>query len=214
MTNKREIQVQGAEYAPRLREVTEGGESRTIEGYAIVFGRESVLLNDYWENYREIIDREAVTQELLDNSDIKMTLWHNRERLLARRDKGQGSLEVGIDEKGVWYRFDAPRTPDGDTALELVKRGDLAGSSFIYVANEKEGVSYSKSEDGQVLRRVRQIVRLFDMTIASDPAYTDTTVNAREVSKAWEKPAEPQPREAYKAQVKELNELLKYIDND
>lgn len=208
---QREIQVRGAEYAPRLREATEGGTSRTIEGYAIVFERASVLLSDYWDNYREIIDREAVTQELLDTSDIKMTLWHNRERLLARRDHGKGSLEVGIDEHGVWYRFDAPHTPDGDTALELVKRGDLAGSSFIYTANEREGVSYSKSDDGQVLRRVRQIVRLHDMTIASDPAYKDTTVNAREVSKAWEKHVEPQPKGINKAQQGALKRTINNI---
>lgn len=99
MEKRREIRTVGAEYAPRLREVGEG-QSRTIEGYAIVFERSSELLNDYWDNYREIIHSGAVTQELLDASDIKMTLWHNRERLLARRNKGQGSLEVGIDEKG------------------------------------------------------------------------------------------------------------------
>ena len=82
MQNQREIRTIGAEYAPRLREVGEGAApSRTIEGYAIVFGRESELLSDYWDNYREIIENGAVTQELLDSSDIKMTIWHNRERL-------------------------------------------------------------------------------------------------------------------------------------
>ena len=47
----------GGLYQPRLRETTEGqAQSRTIEGYAIVFGQESRLLSDYWENYREIIE--------------------------------------------------------------------------------------------------------------------------------------------------------------
>lgn len=209
MDNKREIRVLGREFAPRLREVEGAEASRTIEGYAIVFDRESVLLNDYWQNYREIIQREAVTQELLDTSDIKMTLWHNRERLLARRDKGQGSLEVGIDDKGVWYRFDAPRTVDGDTALELVKRGDLAGSSFIYTTNESEDVRYDKLDDGTVVRHVLKIGRIYDMTIASDPAYTDTTVNAREVSAAWESPA--LDNGGYKTQIRELENLIDQI---
>lgn len=180
MENKREIRIIGAEYAPRIREASED-ESRTIEGYAIVFDRSSVLLNDYWKNYTEIIHREAVSQQLLDESDIKMTLWHNRERLLARRDKGQGSLEVGIDEKGVWYRFEAPHTPDGDTALELVKRGDLTGSSFTYTTNKAEDVRYDKLDDGSVVRHVMRIGHIYDITIASDPAYTDTSVNAREM---------------------------------
>lgn len=211
MANQREIQVRGTEYAPRLREVAEGGESRTIEGYAIVFGRESELLNDYWKDYREIIMRGAVTQEILDASDIKMTLWHNRERLLARRDHGKGSLEVGIDDNGVWYRFDAPNTPDGNTALELVKRGDLAGSSFIYTTDEAEDVVYDKLDDGTVIRTVLKIGRVYDMTIASDPAYKDTTVNAREVSKAWEKPAEPQQSGVDRVQQRKLKRLIKTI---
>ena len=127
---RREIRVLGADYMPRIREAAEGGASRMIEGYAVVFGRESVLLCDYWDEYREIIEPGAIDMALLDSSDIKMTLWHNRERLLARRNNGAGTLEVGIDTTGVWYRFEAPATPDGETALELVRRGDLAGSSY------------------------------------------------------------------------------------
>ena len=204
----REIRTFGEDYAPRLREVSEGRESRTIEGYAIVFGRESVLLNDFWDEYREIIEREAVTQELLDNSDIKMTLWHNREKLLARRNKGNGTLEVGIDDKGVWYRFDAPNTPDGNTALELVKRGDLAGSSFIYATNEADSVRYDKLEDGTVVRHVLEISRIYDMTIASDPAYEDTTVNAREVDMSFKPQQTSQPQDdAWKREVAKLRNL-------
>lgn len=204
----REIRTFGEDYAPRLREVGEGQESRTIEGYAIVFGRESILLNDFWDNYKEIIEREAVTQELLDNSDIKMTLWHNREKLLARRNKGNGTLEVGIDDKGVWYRFDAPNTPDGNTALELVRRGDLAGSSFIYTTNEADSVRYDKLEDGTVVRHVLSISRIYDMTIASDPAYEDTTVNAREVEESFRPHIQPQRKgDAWKREVAKLRKL-------
>ena len=208
MVQTREIRTFGEDYAPRLREVGEGQESRTIEGYAIVFGRESVLLNDFWDNYKEIIEREAVTQELLDNSDIKMTLWHNREKLLARRNKGNGTLEVGIDDKGVWYRFDAPNTPDGNTALELVKRGDLAGSSFIYTTNEADSVRYDQLEDGTVVRHVLEISRIYDMTIASDPAYEDTTVNAREVDRSFKPQQSSQPQDdAWKREVAKLRKL-------
>lgn len=211
MQNHREIRTIGAEYAPRLREAGEGAApSRTIEGYAIVFGRESELLSDYWDNYREIIEYGAVTQELLDSSDIKMTIWHNRERLLARRNKGVGSLEVGIDSTGVWYRFEAPHTPDGETALELVKRGDLAGSSFIYSTKESENVRYDKLDDGTIVRHVIKIGHIYDMTIASDPAYKDTTVNAREVLAQFEPTPAPKPTPAKpnKAITQRINKIL------
>lgn len=74
MMQTREIRTIGADYAPRIRENGEGAESRTIFGYSIVFERESELLCDYWEDYREIIERGAVDQALLDANDIKMTL--------------------------------------------------------------------------------------------------------------------------------------------
>ena len=210
MQNQREIRTIGAEYAPRLREVGEGiAPSRTIEGYAIVFGRESVLLHDSIKPYREIIEPGAITMDLLNRSDIKMTLWHNRERLLARRNNGEGTLDVGIDEKGVWYRFDAPHTPDGDTALELVRRGDLSGSSFIY-ASRRENVRYEKREDGRIIRHVNKIDFICDMTIASDEAYKDTTVNAREVLAQFEPTPAPKPTPAKpnKAITQRINKIL------
>lgn len=172
----------GGQYQPRLREAEEGHPpSRTIEGYAIVFGVESQLLADYWERYREIIEPGAVTVEDLKGFDIKMTMYHNREKILARSNKGEGTLNLSIDKVGVKYSFEAPNTPDGDTALELVKRGDLSGSSFMYWTDEANNVSYEKTDDGVLLRHVKKISQIYDMTIAADPAYTQTNVTAREV---------------------------------
>lgn len=211
MLKQREIRTIGADYAPRLREAGEAQQSRTIEGYAIVFGRESVLLHDAITAYREIIEHGAITMDLLNRSDIKMTLWHNRERLLARRNNGVGTLEVGIDEKGVWYRFDAPHTPDGETALELVRRGDLSGSSFLY-ASKREHVRYEKREDGSIVRHVNQIDFICDMTIASDEAYKDTTVNAREVLSQFEAPTPPDTS-AWRKDVERMKREINTLTN-
>ena len=165
---------------PRLREAPGGGESRTIEGYAVVFGVESVLLVDWADAYREIIEPGAVTDEDLRLWDVKMLLWHNRQRLLARWNRGEGTLSLSVDATGVRYSFEAPRTPDGETALELVRRGDLAGSSFAYWTDEASAVSYEKRPDGTLLRRVRHIGAMYDTSIVSDPAYQQTSVTARE----------------------------------
>lgn len=82
---KRESRFFTGQGQPRLREIGGAAESsRIIEGYAIVFGVQSRLLADWGDVYREIIEPGAVTQEDLDRFDIKMTIWHNRERLLAR----------------------------------------------------------------------------------------------------------------------------------
>ena len=181
----------GGKCKPMIREaVEEGKESRTISGYAIVFGVESRILADYWDNYREIIEPGAITEERLKDMDIKMTMYHNREKILARSNKGEGTLKISVDEVGVHYEFDAPNTVDGDTALELVKRGDLSGSSFMFWTDEKSGVSYEKRSDGIMLRRVKTIGMIYDMTIAADPAYEQTSVKAREAYSQFEKPEE------------------------
>lgn len=181
----------GGRWQPRLREAVEGeSESRTIVGYAIVFGVESRILRDYWDNYREIIEEGAITEERLKEMDIKMTMYHNREKILARSNKGEGTLKLSVDKIGVKYEFEAPNTVDGDTALELVKRGDLSGSSFMFWTDEASGVTYEKREDGMLLRRVKTIGMIYDMTIAADPAYNETTVEAREAYDRFEKPVE------------------------
>lgn len=200
---KREIRTMtGGEYAPRLREVQEGeAPSRTIEGYAIVFGKESNLLVDYWDAYREIIEPGAITADELKGMDIKMTMYHNREKLLARSNKGEGTLNLSVDEVGVKYSFEAPNTEDGNTALELVKRGDLAGSSFAYWTDESSNVSYEKTAEGVLLRHVKKISQIYDMTIAADPAYNETTVTAREIEQSGITLKEPQRGADYRLQV-------------
>lgn len=199
----------GGKCQPMLREVAEGEkESRTIEGYAIVFGVESRILADYWDNYREIIEQGAITEERLKEMDIKMTMYHNREKILARSVNGEGTLRLSVDEVGVHYEFEAPNTVDGDTALELVKRGDLSGSSFMFWTDEKSGVSYEKRSDGMMLRRVKTIGMIYDMTIAADPAYEETTVTAREAYERTSEPEEKKPISAKWAKDKREREMI------
>ena len=201
----------GGKWKPVLREAAEGsGESRTIEGYAIVFGVESRILADYWDNYREIIEPGAITEERLKEMDIKMTMYHNREKILARSNQGEGTLKLRVDEVGVHYEFDAPNTVDGDTALELVKRGDLSGSSFMFWTDEKSGVSYEKRSDGIMLRRVKTIGMIYDMTIAADPAYEQTTVAAREAYSQFERKEQKQPISAKWARDRRAREVVMF----
>lgn len=179
---KREIRSYcGDKYQPRLREAGEGQESRTIEGYAIVFGVRSQLLFDWYDRYYEIIEPGAIDEARLREMDIKMTLFHDREMLVARSNKGTGTLKLTVDEVGVKYEFEAPRTPAGETALELVRRGDLAGSSFTYWSDEKTSVRYDLTDEDILVRHVDRIDKVYEMTIASDPAYVETSVSAREV---------------------------------
>lgn len=185
----------GGKYRPMIREVAEGEvQSRTIEGYAIIFDVESRILKDIdgLPYYREIIESGAITEERLKEMDIKMTMFHNREKILARSRNGEGTLKLSVDEVGVKYSFEAPNTVDGDTAMELVKRGDLSGSSFIFWVGMND-LTRERGKDGIYIHRVKNIRRIDDMTIAADPAYEQTTVTAREAYSQFENLDKKQP---------------------
>lgn len=170
----------GAESVPKLE-----GE-RTIEGYAVVFERESRIFYDpaLKKTIQETIKRGAITQELLDRCDVKALLEHDKSRLLARCNAGAGSLTLTVDEIGVKYRFEAPNTVAGNDVVEYVKRGDLFGSSFAYLSNEGEDVKYQKRSDGVYLRDVYKIRYVGDISVVTDPAYMDTSVSVRSVETA------------------------------
>ena len=193
-----EIRSFGNSAAPQV-----SGESRTIEGYAIVFGQESEVLFDKSKKRRfiEIIQPGAATQELLERSDVNALLDHNAQRMLARSYNGKGTLTLIVDAHGVKYRFDAPATPDGDYSVEMVKRGDLFGSSFAYATSEKN-VRYEKRADGMLMRYVNKIDWIGDVSIVSDPAYMGTDVSVRSLDQYF-----PEENEEYKQQVEELRKL-------
>jgi len=202
-------------FQPRLREAADGGESRIIEGYAIVFGVRSVLLADWYDRYYEVIEPGAIDEARLREMDIKMTIFHEREMLLARSNRGVGTLKLTVDEIGVKYEFEAPRTSAGETALELVRRGDLAGSSFTFWSDEKSSIRYELLDDDVLLRHVDRIDRVYEMTIAADPAYTETTVTAREVEAAGiTLPGKQQDQRETQEQITEkLKERQREIDH-
>lgn len=176
-----------------IREAASGEESRIIEGYALKFGVRSRLLCDWWDYYYEVLEPGCVTREMLDRQDIKLTMFHDRQLILARSNKGVGTLNYEVDAVGVRFWAEMPHTVDGDKALELVQRGDIAGCSFCYSTDEgdsENAVSYErlkeKTENGEdiLLRHVKRIDNVYDFTLATDPAFEQTTVSRREVEEA------------------------------
>lgn len=174
MKLKRTYNASGVQY----REATNDSPA-TIEGYAIVFNSPSCIMgNDGGVPVREIIDSEAVTRDLLDSSDIKMTLYHSNKRLLARSKQGAGTLTYDIDGHGVRFSFPVPDTVDGDTAKELVRSGIIDGCSFAFTVPDVPGavvVERGKHEGNDtIFVRVCQISAIYDFTLTPDPAYEST----------------------------------------
>jgi len=147
-------------------------ETRQIEGYALLFDKESQDLG----GFIEVIDKNAL-EGVLEVSDVLALYNHDEDKVLARNTMGTGTLSLEIDAKGLKYRFNAPKTSLGDEVLNAIERGDLRNSSFAFTTNES-GVKWEKRGD-KYLRKINQFERIFDVSPVFRPAYLDTSVAAR-----------------------------------
>ncbi len=173
----------------QLREQSEEqGKPQVLEGYALKFGVRSVPLDFGRFMCYEVLEPGCVTREMLMNQRIYFTMHHNREMILGRWDKGNGTLRLEPDATGLHISCEIPSTFIGDNAREMVSRGDLSEMSFAYWTDEedKTAVSYERTDettdDGTpiYIRHVHRIDWMFDVTIAATPAFEDTEIKTRE----------------------------------
>lgn len=185
---------------PVLLRSEEGAETRILEGYAAVFERESEYLGFY-----ETIHRGAITEELINKSDVVMCFNHNPEMILARSRNGEGTLQLSVDDHGLKFRFEVPDTTVGNDVLTLVKRGDLQGCSFAFAVDGSNPNAEKWQEvDGVLHRYINEIAGLYDCSVVISPAYPDTEVQAR--AKKAKEDIEEEKRKAEEQRVQALNE--------
>ena len=157
--------------------------SRTIEGYAVVFNQRSVFLPD-WNKGRmveEVMLPGSITEELIAKSDVVANIDHDNSRMVARSVNGEGSLHLSLDEHGLKFSYEAPQTNDGETVLQGVRRGDFRGCSFAYTCDEDTGVHYEKNDKDSraLIRYVDEVNGLYDVSVVIHPAYPQTNVDSR-----------------------------------
>ena len=157
-------------------------DSRHVEGYAVVFESQSEDLGFF-----ETIDRGAITQELVDNSDVFALLNHDDEKVLARSKNGVGSLKLTVDERGLKYEFDAAETQLGNDLLEYLKRGEINTSSFAFALdyNDPEAETWTR-KNGANYRTIHKIAYLHDVSPVWNAAYSATSVSQRSLDKIKE----------------------------
>jgi HK97 family phage prohead protease len=164
-------------YVAELRKAEDDPESRRVIGYAAVFGSSSLPLMD-WERgeFKEVIDRNAF-DGVIEQSDVFAVLNHDNSRgVLGRSVNGTGSLSLSVDDHGLRYEFDAPRTALGDELLEGLRRGDITASSFAFSVQDER---WEEQEDKTYKRTILKIGRLYDVSPVYNPAYPDTSVAQR-----------------------------------
>ena len=179
-------------------------ESRHVEGYALVFGEQSVDLGFF-----ETINRSAVSQELVDSCDVFALLNHDPDKVLARSNS---SLKLTVDERGLKYEFDAPNTDLGNELLEHIRRGEIDSSSFAFTVdwNDKDAQKWER-RDGANYRTINKINEILDVSPCFKAAYSATSVSTRAIDKLEELRSEEEKsiEEARKQEVMANLSLLK-----
>ena len=82
------------------------GENRNVSGFAANFMEYDL------GSFRERIERSAFDN--LDNYDIHALYNHDYDRVLARRNKGKGTLDLQVNDEGLYFAFELPDTATGN----------------------------------------------------------------------------------------------------
>ena len=120
----------------------------------------------------EIIRPGAFTPELINRSDVRATLNHDANHVLARSKRGQGTMKLIADERGLSFEFEP--TEHHSHIIASVERGDIDQCSYKYIPKE-ERVTVLNSTTIQ--REVISFEELYDICLATYPAYEDTHVS-------------------------------------
>lgn len=145
-------------------EVRSVGSRAYIEGYAAVFNRRSGNLG----GFVEVVERTAFNKTVKE-ADVRALQNHDPNRVLGRTRAG--TLELSVDDSGLYYRALAPNTSYAKDLLELLERGDVNQSSFSFYKVQDD---WDLTEEEYPQRHLRE-VGLVDVSPVTYPAYEDAT---------------------------------------
>src|SRR6267378_6483897 len=148
---------------------------KKIEGYAATFGTVADIAN-----FREVIRSGAFTRTLADQTQEIVALFnHNEDVILGR--KSAGTLRLEQDDKGLRFSCSIPDTTAARDVYTNLKLGNIRECSFGFGIDDPDtDESWQKESDGTMLRTLRN-VRLFDVSVVTYPAYSNTSASARHV---------------------------------
>lgn len=149
-----------------LAECRAESDGRRITGYAIRFNVRSLDLGGFYE----IIAPEAVDRAIKDAADVRAYVDHDSGKILGRTRSG--TLELRKDSKGLRVAID---TDDGITyardVARAIARGDISGMSFGF-----RTLADAWDYDGRTPIRTVTDMELYEVSVVSQPAYPQTSV--------------------------------------
>lgn len=154
----------------RLKEIRateeESGEKMIVEGYAIVFDEPTDL------GYIEVIERGALDN--CDMSDVCMKYNHEDTTLIMARTRNK-SLQLSVDDHGLKIYAELIDTTSNRDIYKSIQAGLLDKMSFAFIVSDANWDTI----DGQDVRKITGIAKLFDVSVVDVPAYDQTEIYAR-----------------------------------
>jgi HK97 family phage prohead protease len=152
-------------------EVREEDKGKTLVGYAAVFDSRAELYPGFFE-----VIATGAFDEVLDD-DVRALIDHESAKILGR--SSAGTLRVSTDEKGLKYEIDLPDTTYANDLAISMKRGDIRESSFGFTVKEDSVVEEMRDGKPTILRTIKKIEKLYDVSPVTFPAYKDTEAQLR-----------------------------------
>ena len=182
-------------------------ESMIVEGYATTFNNPYVLWED--EDYRVLEQIDARAFDNTDMTDVIMQYDHEG-RVFARISNG--TLELAPDDHGLHVRADLGGTEIGRQLYEEIKGGYTDKMSFGFTVDSDERLITDEDGKETILRTIKGIRKLYDVSAVSLPANNATEISARAycegvIAEAAEERRAAAERERQKRKIKILMEV-------
>jgi len=152
----------------RLEKRNNGKE--VVVGYGSIFNSRSENLGGFYE----FISPEAISEETINNSDVRALINHDPNLILARSQNGKGNLKLSVDEKGLRYEYEMPDLSYAKDLSTNLKNGNITQSSFAFTI-DANGETWETDEEGRDIRTITKIDRLYDISSVTYPAYSDAS---------------------------------------
>ena len=157
-----------------LRAADAGSDSPgKLEGYAAVFNSRSEDLGGFYE----VMKPGSFDSVLKTKPDVRCLMNHDGNLVLGRTKNG--TLQLRADPMGLFYSVQLPNTSTGRDLYTLIQRGDISQCSFAFKLESGDDDWTEDAASGKQLRTIKNVSHLFDVSAVTTPAYSDTTVSAR-----------------------------------
>jgi HK97 family phage prohead protease len=155
------------------------GDKPGIEGYAAVFNQRSEQLGGMMGGFREIVLPGAFSRAIREKQDVCALVNHVPSQILGRTKSG--TLTLREDGHGLFFSVDLPDTQVARDLTELVRRGDIDGCSFGFMAIKQKWGEEPDPGNSKRTVSIRELhdVDLFDVSAVTYPAYPATSLDAR-----------------------------------